>query len=315
MVRKLLYLRLSLFLLLFISNLYAGNLVIDGDFESGTKQYWNDYGLKKTPSGWNVITSTEGYIYSGVCAAKLTDSNKSASYIYQVITVVSTSTYTASAHFYDDFYETSGSLAIYWYETGNGTGKNIGKISTSTVNSSNWQYLSLENLTPPEKANSCKLELRIKNVVDGTYSIYVDSITFVQLFHEEEQEEEIYDETENEDNQNQEQRKERISVTGLLIENNVIFTDKTKPQTTLIYYGLESEFKVTIKIFDIKGNGVRILLDNCSVSTGFVEWDGTDDFGNVLPIGVYIVSLNGVNINNGKVIRKYMPVAIGKRLK
>jgi hypothetical protein len=44
-----------------------------------------------------------------------------------------------------------------------------------------------------------------------------------------------------------------------------------------------------MKVYDMKGRLVRTLLDDVPSYDGQIEWDGTDDDGRLLPIGIYIL--------------------------
>ncbi len=64
--------------------------------------------------------------------------------------------------------------------------------------------------------------------------------------------------------------------------------------TATIYYSFdEAGYLVTIRIFNANGNCVKTILQNALVSTeGITSWDGTDDAGKPLPIGIYIVTID-----------------------
>jgi flagellar hook assembly protein FlgD len=56
-----------------------------------------------------------------------------------------------------------------------------------------------------------------------------------------------------------------------------------------------------IKIFDIAGKNVRdITIVNHGKNAQLVKWDRKDNFGNLVPAGVYFVHFNGKNINDTK---------------
>ena len=72
---------------------------------------------------------------------------------------------------------------------------------------------------------------------------------------------------------------------------------------TLINYNLSvSTAQIRIKIFDDKGRLVRTLINNkASGSSGIEIFDGLDDSGNPLRIGMYIVFVDASNSTNGVV--------------
>lgn len=63
--------------------------------------------------------------------------------------------------------------------------------------------------------------------------------------------------------------------------------------TATIYYSFdEAGYFVTIRIYNSNGNCVRnILQNNLSSTEEKTSWDGTDDNGKLLPIGIYIITI------------------------
>lgn len=62
--------------------------------------------------------------------------------------------------------------------------------------------------------------------------------------------------------------------------------------TTRIRFVLEDNDRVTLSIFDVKGNRVTTLIDRrLSAGAHAADWDGRDDRGNAAPSGVYIYRL------------------------
>ena len=73
--------------------------------------------------------------------------------------------------------------------------------------------------------------------------------------------------------------------------------------------------QVRIKIFDSKGRMVRTLLNNqASGSTGSVIFDGRDDEGRTLRIGIYIIFLEALNDNSGVVESNKTVVVVARKL-
>ena len=70
---------------------------------------------------------------------------------------------------------------------------------------------------------------------------------------------------------------------------------------------------VTLRIFDLKGRLIRRLLDQVlQSSAGNIIWDGKNDNGKNLPIGVYIVLMQATSRESEKVYSKKISVVIGK---
>ncbi len=70
---------------------------------------------------------------------------------------------------------------------------------------------------------------------------------------------------------------------------------------------------VTLRIFDLKGRMVRKLVDQVlQASTGNIIWNGRNDNGKRLPVGVYIVLMQATSRESEKVYSKKTTVVIGK---
>jgi len=61
---------------------------------------------------------------------------------------------------------------------------------------------------------------------------------------------------------------------------------------TVINYKLLHNELVNINIYDLKGNNIKFLI-NKNKSEGFhsVLWDGTNNFGEIMPTGMYIYTI------------------------
>ena len=70
---------------------------------------------------------------------------------------------------------------------------------------------------------------------------------------------------------------------------------------TLIHFNLNQNYaQARIKIFDSKGRMVRTLLNNQTVGNkGEIVFDGRDDEGNILRVGIYIIYLEAINSASG----------------
>jgi hypothetical protein len=85
---------------------------------------------------------------------------------------------------------------------------------------------------------------------------------------------------------------------------------------TVINYNLSQPIaQVRIKIFDSKGRLVRTLLNNqASGSNGSVIFDGLDDSGKALRMGIYIIFLEALNDNSGVVETVKSVVVVARKL-
>ncbi len=85
---------------------------------------------------------------------------------------------------------------------------------------------------------------------------------------------------------------------------------------TIINYALNQVVsQARVKIFDSKGRLVRKLVNNFSTgSKGSIIFDGRDDNGNALRMGIYIVFMEALNENNGVVQTLKTVVVVARKL-
>lgn len=70
-----------------------------------------------------------------------------------------------------------------------------------------------------------------------------------------------------------------------------------------IGFQLEAEAKMSLKVFDLAGQEVKVLLNNESIgSTAEIIWDGRTENGNIATTGIYVVLAEGFN-PSGKLYR------------
>ncbi len=70
--------------------------------------------------------------------------------------------------------------------------------------------------------------------------------------------------------------------------------------------------RVRMLVFDVTGRRRRILLDQVeSGSEGLVVWDGRDDGGRTLPIGIYVVFMEAIEGYSGYQLREKTGVVLG----
>lgn len=85
---------------------------------------------------------------------------------------------------------------------------------------------------------------------------------------------------------------------------------------TLVNYNITQTLaQVRIKIFDSKGRLVRTLINNKpSSSSGSIIFDGLDDEGRALRIGIYIIFIEAINDNTGVVETLKTTVVVARKL-
>ncbi|HSP87823.1 MAG TPA: lamin tail domain-containing protein, partial [Ignavibacteriaceae bacterium] len=84
----------------------------------------------------------------------------------------------------------------------------------------------------------------------------------------------------------------------------------------LINYNItQTVAQVRIKIFDSKGRLVRTLLNNqASASSGSIVFDGLEDDGRAMRIGIYIIFLEALNESSGVVETLKTTVVVARKL-
>lgn len=91
-----------------------------------------------------------------------------------------------------------------------------------------------------------------------------------------------------------------------------------RPTEGKIKYNVPDGSRITLRIFDVRGRLVRVLIDQevDSDGEGSVTWDGTDDSGDtIVPIGIYICHIEALNENTGKVTKKTDTIVVGRKLR
>jgi len=91
-----------------------------------------------------------------------------------------------------------------------------------------------------------------------------------------------------------------------------------RPSAGKIKYNIPNGSRITLRIFDIRGRLVRVLIDQeiDPDGQGSVDWDGTDESGNtIVPIGIYICYIEALNENTGKVTKGKETIIVGRKLR
>jgi len=91
-----------------------------------------------------------------------------------------------------------------------------------------------------------------------------------------------------------------------------------RPTEGKIKYNVPDGSRITVRIFDVRGRLVRVLIDQEVDPDGeaSVTWDGTDDSGNtIVPVGIYICHIEALNENTGKVTKGTDTIVVGRKLR
>ena len=90
-------------------------------------------------------------------------------------------------------------------------------------------------------------------------------------------------------------------------DNKVLVYPNPFTAHTFISFRLFNPGKVVVKISDINGRHVRTLMDAKTSRGEFtMTWEGTDDYGNVVSTGTYIVNfyVNGIKLADKKIVKR-----------
>ncbi|MBZ0198557.1 MAG: lamin tail domain-containing protein [Ignavibacteriaceae bacterium] len=107
------------------------------------------------------------------------------------------------------------------------------------------------------------------------------------------------------------------AATGIAVAPNPFSPDNDGFEDhTIISYSLNQVImQARIKIFDSKGRLVRTLQNNFATgSKGSIIFDGRDDSGNAIRMGIYIVFMEALNENNGVVQTLKTIVVVARKL-
>jgi len=91
----------------------------------------------------------------------------------------------------------------------------------------------------------------------------------------------------------------------------------SRPKEGKIKYNVPDGSRITLRIFDVRGRLVRVLIHEevDSDGEGSVTWDGTDESRQtILPTGIYVCYIEALNENTGKVIKGTETIVVGRRL-
>lgn len=107
-------------------------------------------------------------------------------------------------------------------------------------------------------------------------------------------------------------------ISRLSLSNRCFLTDGSDPdrRNTTIFFTLAVESQVTIRIYDVQGRKIRTLIDDEELLYGenSVVWDGRDDEGRTVPIGIYICYLQAINSDSGGKDIKKITIVAAKQL-
>jgi hypothetical protein len=302
---KKIFLETLFFFSFFLSLSFAQELLLNGGFERGEKGeetglegHWKGYGITE----WQVGREEDGYkVFEGTYSAQVADfvapeGTYGYGYLYQIVPVEGGETYSLSGWVFDNSPLGYGQIRIYWYESLDASGTHLGREKTnSTVDLPEYQFLSLEKITAPLEAQSAKVAFYIALDNPGEAVLYFDQMSFKIYSWKEED-------------------------FFLCVENSPFYPGKDlagQPEKAKIIYNLGEEGSafLSLKVFDLRGNCVRLLCEEEGNSLkGEVFWDGSNHQGKLLPLGVYIICLEAVIKEKRKTISQWKTVVLGKRL-
>jgi len=298
-MRKIVILKSIGILFLSIGLAWSSDLITDGGLESGTTSHWNRWGLKE----WCVVDSP---VRSGSFAAKIVDyAGSGYGYIQQKgITILPGESYGASLWVYDNDPDGEVTIRVYWYTSSDGSGSSIGKGESShSLDTPSYQQLTTGEILAPPDANSANVRVWVSGTAAcGERTFYVDDVCFVPVVPRPDY-------------------AEKPTTKTIEVNNSPFFPYKDvsgRPTVGKIKYNVPDGSRITLRVFDVRGKLVRVLIDQ-EVDTdgeGSVIWDGSDATGEtIVPIGIYICHIEVLNENTGKVTKGIDAIVIGRKLK
>ncbi len=298
-MRKLTVLKSIGILFLSVSFAWGGQLIIDGGLESGTTNYWSEWGLKE----WCVVDSP---VRSGAFVAKVVDyAGSGYGYIQQKgIKISPGETYSASLWVYDNDPDGEVTIRVYWYASYDGSGSSIDKgESTPSIDSSSYQQLATGEITAPGNANSANVRVWASGTGPcAERTFYVDDVSFLLVVSKQDS-------------------KEKSTTKTIEVSNSPFFPYgdiSGRPTLGKIKYNVPDSSRITLRVFDVRGRLVRVLIDQ-EVDTdgeGSVTWNGTDESGDTLvPVGIYICYIEALSENTGKVTKGTDTIVVGRKLR
>ena len=91
-----------------------------------------------------------------------------------------------------------------------------------------------------------------------------------------------------------------------------------RPTEGKIKYNVPDGSRITLRIFDVRGRLVRVLIDQelDPDGKGSVTWDGTDSSGDtIVRIGIYVCYIEALNETTGKVTKGTETIVVGRKLR
>ncbi len=95
---------------------------------------------------------------------------------------------------------------------------------------------------------------------------------------------------------------------NLVLSTNVFAPDLTSERLKMTVMG-PPDYTYSLKIFDLRGRVVRVFFEGSPARTGIVTWDGTQENGEKVPLGMYIVQLRAVKGPETVVINRPLVVS------
>jgi len=77
-----------------------------------------------------------------------------------------------------------------------------------------------------------------------------------------------------------------------------------------ISYTIPFKSELTLKVFDVRGRLVRTLMDKAPQVSGVIFWDGKDNDGNIVKVGIYILHLK---TSGSSSLSKKTTIVVAKR--
>ncbi|MBN2406527.1 MAG: hypothetical protein JXJ19_02410 [Elusimicrobia bacterium] len=112
-----------------------------------------------------------------------------------------------------------------------------------------------------------------------------------------------------------------VSISGTLkVENSPFFPREDvlgEPVEGKITYKLpSSDYYLNLTIYDVKGYPRRYIMRHelIASSQGTLAWDGYDESGSIVPVGIYIVHLRAEHVSTGRIKEAQQTIIVGRKL-
>lgn len=265
--------------------------------------FWNIYGVSST-AYWRVQND---YVTNGYLAAEIlpngptTDpSGDNSKYLWQTVNINPDYSYNLSGYIlFNSTRYTKAYLRIMWYPELDGGGGNLGDVESTYVTnvSSDFVFRSITNVSQPSGTLSCKIELYFYYYKWIPFeSIYFDNIMFTSS---ENSDVNLLQNGDFEYGWNYPVPSASTKSYEIFAYPK-IFTPRGYDKLCSINIKINKvDSFVRVELLSLKGIVKKVFYSGIlnSLNTSIL-WEGTDDKGVILPMGIYILKMKVIEYEN-----------------